>query len=436
MWNNKNYALLSFVCTVSLWLAPAQAQTNCHPTTIYFANGMMTDYTDAVNRLDILSAKVTQALISEGRENELSSLEFGLQYDSYPTLLQQLLTAALQSEQTQYSASLQQYIAFWQLWANSDTAPSWFQQLVIGIQTIPDPAAIVFQPDLQEQVLKYQYALGSKRNVVVVAHSQGNFYTDQAYSALSGTEDLSEFHMVSVATPAPYVAGDGPHTTVVGDFIWHVPGALAPNPELTNTPGSTICGIYTGLSATFKNWGACHDFISSYLAGDKTGPKIMDDVLSAVPSCAVEPTAFSLSVKWTTVPYPQPNANTWEGTETLTIADGNWTFTGSAKNQGSSSPCVTTRSEFGSGSTSIPVIPTSPTPFTFPLKFDIKWTNTDGSGCSTPGYSYSGPETVSIIIQATPAQGGGYTLSTNTVYPPNGWFAGAQTTVTANGFLQ
>lgn len=72
--------------------------------------------------------------------------------------------------------------------------------------------------------------LDSGRNVVIVAHSQGNFYAQEALSQLT-SEERQAVGVVAIATPANYPQqasyGYFDQFTLVGDIILAVPGAPA-----------------------------------------------------------------------------------------------------------------------------------------------------------------------------------------------------------------
>lgn len=129
-----------------------------------------------------------------------------------------------------------------------------------------DPLAVTFD-DLQEQVTTYRETIDNGSKVLLVAHSQGNLFGNQAFNFISPSQRRS-FGMVSVATPASFVAGGGPYTTLEQDFIHKVFGALPPN---TSSIG---CGAPL----------TCHGFIGSYLAEDESREKILDDMLAVLDS--------------------------------------------------------------------------------------------------------------------------------------------------------
>ena len=91
--------------------------------------------------------------------------------------------------------------------------------------------------------LYQQSSFSQKHNVLLVAHSQGNLFGNKMYTLMSAAQK-KKFRMVSVATPADHVAGDGPHITLYGDFVIRpIPNSLPAN---TNGGGHTFVGAYLG----------------------------------------------------------------------------------------------------------------------------------------------------------------------------------------------
>jgi hypothetical protein len=116
--------------------------------------------------------------------------------------------------------------------------------------------------------------------VIVVAHSRGNLYTNQAYAGLN--KPLL-FSMISVATPAGNVSGNGPYTTVFGDAILNVSGRLNPNTD-NNDGCDSVNPLLNILSAI-----NCHLFNTSYINNPKVAgtllsrEKILDGIEAALP---------------------------------------------------------------------------------------------------------------------------------------------------------
>lgn len=120
--------------------------------------------------------------------------------------------------------------------------------------------------DLIKQVTSYKQSIKDGHGVIVIAHSQGNYYTNEAYEKLDAW--MKEyFHMFGVATLANHVAGfnaddtTAPYVKFHNDFIGLVMGGLDSNREDSHHGG-------------FPNIEA-HDF-NSYLSNDETREDIVN----------------------------------------------------------------------------------------------------------------------------------------------------------------
>ena len=140
---------------------------------------------------------------------------------------------------------------------------------------------------------------------------------------------------------------------------------------------------------------------------------------------------FSLTVVWTITPLAAYVNTGWTGSETLTITGQNYVFTGQATNPNAG--CTVQDALSGQGSFTIPVGPTPPASFSFNTQVTINGTETFCPANSASDVSDSGPS-CPVTILATPIDGG-YSLSTNTVYPPQTCWGNSLVTVTASGNL-
>jgi hypothetical protein len=178
--------------------------------------------------------------------------------------------------------------------------------------------------------------------------------------------------------------------------------------QLAYTTGSTIyaaSGPVTEIGTTYYYWNKSVDVNVCETNGQ-------------LGSCTPQ---LSLKVVWTSTPLGQGKSDAWDGTSTLTIANGQYTYSAAvAYVYITSKPdpsCNLSRQETGSGGFATPQPPKPGSPWSFTISVPITWLNycaTTGPGSSTWGGSYSTP---SVVIQATPAPDGSYTLSTNTTYP-------------------
>ncbi len=242
------------------------------PTAIYFGNGVLNTHAEAQSAMGKLELAVRAKL-----EPSVSptSIQFCLAYDSEYQLVNgglinlplQLLDA-LEQEGIELTSQVLSSIA------NIATASPELQNIALASIRSASTVNLALRPDLQAQEAHYKGDLAAGRKIIVVAHSQGNLYVNQAYSDLG--PNPTEFNVIAVASPADYVAGGGPWTTLRNDIITLVAGALLDNEYNTNTPGS--CNPPPDLTSEIN----CHSFTDSYLVGNNSGERIVSEIVSDI----------------------------------------------------------------------------------------------------------------------------------------------------------
>lgn len=126
--------------------------------------------------------------------------------------------------------------------------------------------------DLIEIIKTASYNVKTKK-LLLVAHSQGNFYANNFYDLVAGQEGgvpKESIGVYSVATPASRVAGGGKWLTsdtdsVIAKLVSFVTGRAIMPPN-THIPQELVG----------KGWFSGHDFVDAYL--QYRGVKIVDDV--------------------------------------------------------------------------------------------------------------------------------------------------------------
>jgi hypothetical protein len=154
--------------------------------------------------------------------------------------------------------------------------PSAVEDAIRSIEQAASADTYVNDPDLDAHVAHYTADLAAGKRVIVVAHSQGNFYANKSHERLPST---AGFGIVAVGTPASFTAGNGPYTTLTNDeVIKPVPNRRSPN----TTNGAAFVSAVKGDG---------HSFTAHYLNGDVSGPKIVTQVTTrlAALSCPVTP---------------------------------------------------------------------------------------------------------------------------------------------------
>ena len=256
---------LSFL--VSGWLAPSPAFGACAPDStvvLTYGNGMYISPARARVQALMMDAKLRPALPSG------VSPVFTYSYNNNEDDLTQVLEVVGQAIDDAVIRS--------QSWLNLPSgAPTSFRDAIRSRQQSARVGNYVKDSDLDAHVARYRADLEAGRRVIVLAHSQGNFYANRAHERLPST---AGFGIVAIGTPAGYTAGDGPYTTLTTDrIIDPIPGRRAPN-----TSNSAEFNASAGGSDG-------HSFTAHYLEGDVSGPKITGQVLSVLDAigCPAEP---------------------------------------------------------------------------------------------------------------------------------------------------
>jgi hypothetical protein len=223
--------------------SPALAQQTCAPpqeTVIFFGNGVNAEDYEAKESLKLLRTQLTDTYNGQ-------KLSYDLAYNSTYTLWLDLPQSALQLG-VQFDSSIAQWL--------SDTrlALKWFTD---WYQTVLSYVPVVIANDVVKHVQSYKSAIAQGKKVLVVSHSQGNFYVNEAKKLLAlelTPAQMQNFAIFGVAVPADNVGGaPGPYYTNHRDFIYQVvPGSLPANWTLKRADGSSADNL-GALDAHFFN---------------------------------------------------------------------------------------------------------------------------------------------------------------------------------------
>jgi hypothetical protein len=141
--------------------------------------------------------------------------------------------------------------------------------------------------DLEIHLQSYSSVIDvNKRKVILVAHSQGNLFANEAYRRLGLPPEAisaASFSIVPVATPAGTSTAGLSHITLFGDIILWVATQDA-NTDVGGTPcipnpidpGAPPIPGFNGV--------ACHSFRGSYLIGSSSQSSILNEVMASIPS--------------------------------------------------------------------------------------------------------------------------------------------------------
>ena len=163
---------------------------------------------------------------------------------------------------------------FWRWMWDWSAAPDWFKDSMKAAMAKQDLHGLQGY-ELSDHVIRYEGQMDLDRSIVVVAHSQGNFFANNASLILQNEHypAATQFRIVAVATPASFVNDDGPYFTLKSDGVIRlIPTALPPN-MVNESPKP---GFFD------------HRFVDHYLNGQPTGQKIIDTVQATIKSLAEE----------------------------------------------------------------------------------------------------------------------------------------------------
>jgi hypothetical protein len=149
-------------------------------------------------------------------------------------------------------------------WKNMDlsNASSEFKNKALEIVKSITEETYVKDADLKEHVNLYQKVFQNNQEVVIVSHSQGNFYAQSALNFLGADGSLDvPINFLGVATPFKITAD---YVTLTSDGVINIiPGS--PPANTSNTEGGWLK----------------HQFVRDYLKGDNSGKTILKK-LSAI----------------------------------------------------------------------------------------------------------------------------------------------------------
>ena len=210
---------------------------------VLFSNGTLASRKSAQRSLEMLTDAV-------GGTASGQPIRYDLAYNNTDGAFADLLQS-LDQQLTQFTSQTM-------LWLQGQgVIPGWFSDLV---SRLLQAAYQINAPELQAQINKYQTAIARGQKVLVVSHSQGNVYVNQAKQLLQLAPgvDMRAFGIVAVATPANNVGGAaGPYFTNHRDIISFVPASLPSNWTLRDATGSL---------ADSRDRVAAHSFVDTYMS--------------------------------------------------------------------------------------------------------------------------------------------------------------------------
>ena len=223
---------------------------------IYYANGMRNNTDDIIENFSELVNLVGKLPDTRDFGFAINKTE-GLLLDLYQTFKQK----ANESPEREYSSD-----KFWTWTRNLTIAPTWFKKEYKQYLSRFTDAFVRADPDLAIQVRDYIRDLKQGKKVVIVAHSQGNLYANNAYRYIQNHSIYSKYKnsigIVGIGTVSNQVADQIPYN---GRYEYYV---------LNGADGvvNLLRNFYQVLPPTdtryTKGDGLNHSFKYSYLAQD------------------------------------------------------------------------------------------------------------------------------------------------------------------------
>lgn len=311
---------LALVLGAQVVLLGSTARAACPPaagdlTSIYYVNGIRTTEAQAETALAELERRV------RGRVGPYAAacLTFDLSYN--PTAItgtgESVLEHLYNSGKDIAEAAGQNVTTFsrrfWTVLADVDIGPDWLaeplSEAFLDSAASVDRTALYLTPELQGHVDKYEARIrDERRKVVVVGHSQGNFFANQSYFLLPD-EYKESLGVVAVATFDSFVAGQAlpyQYTTLHEDA--YVQAVITAASQLPGG-GCTLGEPWTRPLDILSMWPLCtntgnegktqdpfgHNFLTAYLvSGSKSEGQILDAIVSTMNGLAKPPTAFEI----------------------------------------------------------------------------------------------------------------------------------------------
>jgi hypothetical protein len=226
-------------------------------TTVFFVNGVFNDCDDAGKSLLALAAAAKGALPAA----DITDTEFVLACNPTSGYIGDLWVAVKQGLENDFER-------FYRYLSNVEPMPDFMQTAYARAASNVNVVAILTSPTTLNHIALYKRKILEGRKVVLVAHSQGNFYANRAWINMTSTEQHS-LGIVSVGNPDSKVADGRPYTTLTNDIIIR--------PILFSLPANTSNGGFTLADVTG------HRFVESYLAaGSNSRTRILGHLRSAI----------------------------------------------------------------------------------------------------------------------------------------------------------
>lgn len=235
---------------------------------LFFGNGIFNTKRQAEYSADILRSRVA---FSIGKYPDLAGVLANKEHiDVAYNIDGNAIDQIIQTYEQKFNSEFQN---FWRWLGDFSIAPVEFRNQVTKAILEGDEGFEERDAELKEQVAQYSKHLEQEDGVIVVSHSQGNFYSHAAFRLLMQEFGATvKFKIIPIASPhfqsmSEKLFNGMPYTTLFSDWVIRsVPHHFPPNTK--NEPA----GLFD------------HQFVEHYLNGNHSGPKILSDINCLVSS--------------------------------------------------------------------------------------------------------------------------------------------------------
>ncbi|GAM57898.1 hypothetical protein JCM19231_1409 [Vibrio ishigakensis] len=267
------------MCVMSAQCVTA-SELVCEPhLKVFYGNGM---------RNSVLDAKESSNVLKQAIEERNRSLEIDKKI-SHGRVINPSESIGDFFESVDQKLNLEES-QLWLYFSGVEAMPDEMKEILTNLATKSIEISYDAQPELRNHVNIYDAALLEGNKVIVVSHSQGNLFANQAYNHIH-PQYRDAWGMVAVANPATYVADGGPNTTITEDLVMYF------------TPGSMEANFSNFDTLNANDWSG-HRFVESYMVENTLARrKVVEDVFIVEEGLQVAPevlggSALHVALSW------------------------------------------------------------------------------------------------------------------------------------------
>lgn len=312
---NKNIVLATSLLLISHFFGTVDGSVPLCPqgqTTIFFANGILNTYETA----QASQAELQIRLGNDLTRSEFECLDFSLSFNASSqevlgdSTLQKAFAFAIDTAQASGQSLTTFSRRFWTALEGFavEREWEWLAQSFAESAASVDRGALLLAPEAGVHAENYLHRIADRKNkVVVVGHSQGNFYANQSYF-LVPSDHRSSLGLVAVATFDSFVAGQTypyAYTTLFEDAA--IAAAMTIAASIPVIGGTGCTSGETPISEILDMWPLCpnlsnlgasedllgHNFTTAYLVnGSRSERRIVTQVTERIALVMNPPTRF------------------------------------------------------------------------------------------------------------------------------------------------